>query len=226
MEKKKSNKKIVERIILIIGVIVILYLIYVIRNAVILSAIDGRIAKYENSTNLYKKVVTEKNGIVRTSAEIYFKDGVDKTIFNAENGKTMIQIDGKDTHKIFIEPDKKASISKGQAEKSMIANFADSYYGVLGVFKNSLMTLITTEEVNGKECYKITGYLDNFIVSQDIKGLPTVYIEKDTGLAIKYVENLKDGTVNTINYEYKFNVVTDDDLKEPDISEYDVQYYN
>ena len=53
-----------------------------------------------------------------------------------------------------------------------------------------------------------------------------MYINKETGLVEKIVEKVKNNNeISEISYsyEYSFNTVTDNDLVEPDISEYKVQ---
>ena len=55
------------------------------------------------------------------------------------------------------------------------------------------------------------------------------YVEKDTGLPIKLVEKIEEnGAIKEHITEYKveFDCVTDEDLVEPDISEYKIQENN
>ena len=65
--------------------------------------------------------------------------------------------------------------------------------------------------------------MDSMIAVAEIKGFPSVYIEKDTGLPVKYEQTLEDGRVITTTYEFAFGVVTDEDMEMPDISEYDIE---
>ena len=55
----------------------------------------------------------------------------------------------------------------------------------------------------------------------------TIYLNKETGLAVKTIETVKkeDGTTEewVTTYEQKFDVVTDDDMKEPDTLEFTIQ---
>lgn len=90
---------------------------------------------------------------------------------------------------------------------------------------NSVCSSIKSAECNGKECYKIQEfYSSNFLY---LEGGSTMYIEKGTGLPVRIesgVISTNNGTTNTlIDYQYKFNCVTDEDLKEPDVNEYKIQ---
>ena len=52
------------------------------------------------------------------------------------------------------------------------------------------------------------------------------YAEKATGLPVKYVEIVEENgqkTENVTEYEYRFNCVTDEELAEPDESQYELQ---
>lgn len=53
-----------------------------------------------------------------------------------------------------------------------------------------------------------------------------IYVDKDTGLTVKRIEQIiEDGNIkeNITTCEYKFNEVTDEDIKEPDALEYKIQ---
>ena len=73
------------------------------------------------------------------------------------------------------------------------------------------------EKVNNKKCYKIR--IDKNLI---------VYIEKDTGLVLKKKEGYitKEDKVkdkNIIEYLYEFNNVTEEDMKEPNLEEYEIK---
>lgn len=72
------------------------------------------------------------------------------------------------------------------------------------VFSESLKTKIKSVENEGKECYEMT-----------LENGTTLFVEKETGLIIKFVEN---ETTTTITYE--FDIVTDRDIQEPDLTGY------
>lgn len=52
------------------------------------------------------------------------------------------------------------------------------------------------------------------------------YVEKDSGLPIKLIEIINNNGENiekVITYKYEFNIVTDEDIKEPNSQEYKMQ---
>ena len=88
----------------------------------------------------------------------------------------------------------------------------------------SLFSSITSENCNGRDCYRIA------IKEPDGNSLvPIYYIDKETGLTIRSLgtgARLKnDGERDDFisDYQYEFDIVTDEDFIEPDISEYEIQ---
>ncbi len=223
-KEQKNGRKVLRGIFLILGIIVIIYLIFIIRNSIILNTLHNKNMAYESSNNVYKRVISEKADGKIVEAEVFYKDGTDKTIVRYNGKEKFIQIDSKSTHKFFALESKKATVqdNQGLVSKSQIVDFTETSYGFWGVFFNGATNLITTEEVNGIECYKITGPMDSMIASGEGVGFPSVYIEKETGLPVRFEETLKDGRVIETTYEFRFDVVTDKDLEEPDLSEYEI----
>jgi len=91
----------------------------------------------------------------------------------------------------------------------------------------SLLSRITTENCNGKECYKIdTSYSQDILYSENKEA--TFYIDKETGLLVRILNGTEISesrdTVNTLtDYYYEFDNVTEQDLTEPDITQYKIQ---
>ena len=82
----------------------------------------------------------------------------------------------------------------------------------------SAISSITSEEVNGKDCYQIVG----------LNGA-NYCIDKETGLVLRSIGEIAVGNdkgeqVDRVtDFRYEFDVVTDDDFIEPDISEYEIR---
>ena len=224
-KKEKKNNKVVRGIIVTLGIIIIIYLIFIIRNSIILNTLHNKNMSFRGNTNIYKRVISEQVDGRVMDAEVFYKDGTDKTILSYDGEEKLIQIDTSNRHMLFSEENRKAIIqdTQGVVSKSQIVDFTETSYGFLGVFVNGATNLITTEKVGDIECYKITGPMDSMIAVAEIKGFPSVYIEKDTGLPVKYEQTLEDGRVITTTYEFAFGVVTDEDMEMPDISEYDIE---
>ena len=77
-----------------------------------------------------------------------------------------------------------------------------------------------------KQCYELSSlYNSNFMYSENKKEIKA-YIEKDTGLPIKLIEVVNENGKNVENvttYKYQFNIVTDEDMQEPNNQEYVLQ---
>lgn len=89
---------------------------------------------------------------------------------------------------------------------------------------------IKSETLNGIDCYIVNGFHVANMLTSDFN-VPWFYIEKETGLVIRHSDGTRtneDGTstVIVVDCEYKFNVVTDEDLLEPDISKYTIKENN
>lgn len=83
---------------------------------------------------------------------------------------------------------------------------------------NSILTSIKTVKIDGKEFYEVSGkYSPSTLYSENTEKI-SVYVEKETGLTIKKVEIINENgqkVENTTTFEYKFDSVTDEDVKEP-----------
>ena len=109
-------------------------------------------------------------------------------------------------------------------ERNIIINYA-SYNNIFELIYNSIVSRIYTDTLDEKECYVIESTANsNFLYGEDVINVK-VYIEKDTGLCLKMVEvydkNNEIKEYETLR-EYKFDSITDEDMKEPDISEYTI----
>ena len=83
---------------------------------------------------------------------------------------------------------------------------------------NSILTSIKTVKIDGKEFYEVSGkYSPSTLYSENTEKI-SVYVEKETGLTIKKVEIINENgqkVENITTFEYKFDSVTDEDVKEP-----------
>ena len=75
-----------------------------------------------------------------------------------------------------------------------------------------------TVKIDGKEFYEVSGkYSPSTLYSENTEKI-SVYVEKETGLTIKKVEIINENgqkVENITTFEYKFDSVTDEDVKEP-----------
>ena len=87
----------------------------------------------------------------------------------------------------------------------------------MDVLKTSFLNIITTQNINGKECYRIENYFNDV-------GNSTIFYDKETGLTLmvddKYTREAYNGP---IEYKYDFNNVDDSVFEEPDINLYEIK---
>ena len=222
--KKFSNRiKTLKTILLVILLIVIMSIG---RNIVIIVSLNNKISNYASSTNYYIKAYNYSADDLIIS-EWYKKDEkyVRKLKFFSETtnggagaGISVDYYNGK-TVNSYMEMSKKVAILNKQDNilQPIIPNKLETN-NLFHFILTSIFSSITTERCNDKNCYQILHF-----------GGAISYIDKETGLVIR---TIGEGTVSTDNgemvdtitdYQYKFDVVTDDDFIEPDISEYEIQ---
>ena len=80
-------------------------------------------------------------------------------------------------------------------------------------FIENVITAITTSiekvDLNGKECYMLRDRNDN----------TEKFIDVNTGLAIKMIDNKNN---RTVDYEYVYGIVEDSDVERPDTTGYKI----
>lgn len=211
-----SKKKIFKILGVILLVVVAIFLIHTIRNYIIITDLQNKIADYSNSTNYYiKSVATESNGTVVTM-EYYKKDNKEAVFLernlNEEISKIVMYNNGQRTDTFWDNKEGKiAQLNSGTIIEVNIYNFTETY-NKWQTLLGSIFTSIKSTNYNGKECYIIKGFLSSLsLTSEDAE----TYIEKDTGLYLKAIDEYR-----TTERKYEFNKVDDSIFAEPDISQY------
>lgn len=227
--KKFSNKMKILKIILL--VILIVFIGIMGYKFIIIKSMQGKISKYKDITNFHV-TMTKYSGDSIVIDNLYHKDGKyahyvkmigqyndeisTKEIISFTNGNTYMAVD-----------DIKIAILGGMptASSDSVYNFLET--GNIGEMIVGLFTTnISSVKCNDKDCYKI----DNFKTSELLfpeQGL-CVYIDKETGLLVRVEQGDRNNATGGIftsvtDYQYEFDTVTDEDLKEPDIKEYKIQ---
>lgn len=213
-EKIKTKKHILRKVLLILLILLIIFLILTLRRFIIFNKI-GNLAKDKvNSTNYY----AEKVSIQGNTAEItksYNKDS--KYLTEHEFFETNIE----EKRKITVYQDEKDQIGIIQSGETKIAIVNGTVLGgIVGVntFQTYEMNIwyrlllaatsrITSEQCNNKECYLI----------EPAKGWK-IWIDKETGLIVRQIN----GSTVTDSY-YEFDIVKDEDIIKPDISDCKIQ---
>lgn len=231
MEKRKM--KVWKILLLVLAILLVLFIIDTGRKMFIIKDLQNKVSQYTNQTNYYMKSY-EYQGPIITISETYKKDNRDLTsITNVSEERIMrltnFKKDDRVTTYIDIPNDKIAIVNSDAipAEfKVMDWLYTENTWQFI---VRSIKSSIQTEECNGKECYKIqVGCFELFCFDDHKEDLD--YFEKETGLLVRR----KNGTIginnektdSIVDYYYEFGTVTDEHLKEPNISEYKIQENN
>ena len=208
---KKSKHGVAKAIVILIGLIVLAYLIFVMRNYFIIRDIKTKASEYKDITNYTYKSKTEELEITVTKKDNITR--IDLNRFAEEDRNTIIW---------YNEEDKESIISFPEQKKARITNFSDVTASAPFLYANDdmylgvesdgriLYTWIYTDEFNGKECYVICS-------SKNDKE----WIEKDTGIVVKResgdlgTSEITDIEVNTVKEVYK-----------PDLTGYEITENN
>lgn len=234
--------KLWKKFLIILLIVVVIFVIFTLRKMFILISLDNRVSTLENTKdNIHVKVVSERDDIYKSNVSgVYIKDDINKSINTIErlDGEKieLVQITYPNERKLFMNNGTKKTLNvyqekapirgsdielteENQASYSVLVNLA-STDNLRARIVTSIMTKVNKVELDGRECYKLSGkYGTTFMYEPDTK-MVYAYIEKETGLLLKLVELMNDGKEYITTYEYKFDIVTDEDLKEPDASEY------
>ena len=221
MEKKKM--KLWKKILIIILIIVILLLIHIVRNLIIINKISSKLSKLESSDN-YKLTSYLYNGNNFTIMNYYFKNGksLEKNILISSDGNQKLEVvkifDGENRETYTISDDKSVNFVDSEKYVEIVRFFNELDTG--DFWNNIIMATITrisSEECNGRKCYMATTLFPNDHYR--------LYYDKETGLIVRDETSsfsTEDGIkVNCIKDSfYEFDVVTDNDLIDSNISEY------
>lgn len=220
---EKNKMKLWKKILIIIGIIFIIFIIHTVRNMIIISSLENKVAKYIDSKNHYEKIIND-SGQTTTVTKYYCKDEnavthLETTVkATGEVRKLSNYYKGEKTNTYIDANGDKIAIldSNGLPSKIMIIsmNFDDNFWTLLQV---SVTSFIKSEEYNGRQCYSIKGsFLDE------------CYIEKETGLMVRAIQGTSEDENGNkydivVEYYYEFDNVDDSVFIEPDISEYKIQ---
>lgn len=203
MEKKKRSVKMI--ILFIVVVLAVILLIHIFRNYSILKKIEGKqeeILKSENYSYTIENKINEK-----TVVERYYKDGKSIEVLKLED-TTVITWRDKDTREVVrLFPNiLKANVYKEEYTLSFFDITIPYMVTKDTAIALSLVSFITSEEFDGKDCYVIKS-----------KG-EKLYINKEDGTILK-------ATSKDVDVEYKkwtFNKLTEDDVARPNVTGYEI----
>ncbi len=224
IKKFSSKLKILKTIILIMILIFIGTIGY---KFIVIKSMQDKVKQYSDITNFH---ITKKSYCYDTitTQETFNKDEnyiirIKRVKEDGENREIIITKSGNNY--ITSGEAKVASLNSMQIVSSeKVYNYLETES--LGEFLYGLLisSKISSVKCNGKDCYKIENFKVSGVLFPEY-GM-CLYIDKETGLIVRTEEGTSDseGKIYTqvSDYKYEFNTVTDEDLKEPDISEYKI----
>lgn len=227
---KKFNKKLKTLKIILIGILLIFLFSYI-RNIIILVSLNNKVSEYTSSTNYYMKSISHSDEDL-IIIENYKKDDryIRKLKVLSEisrsgitdycNGETVNTYADMKLYKDGEEElsTKTAKLNKTDTQPKPVIPNDIEINNPIKLFIIPLISTITSEKLNEKDCYKIEMHFLNSDSGD------TYYIDKETGLMIRktyIVNNMQNNRISDIQYE--FNTVTDEDFAEPDISDYEIE---
>lgn len=212
MEKKQ--KKIWKKVLILALVILVLILVATLRKFIIFTKLENTGRNIKDSNNYYVEIRSlqgdslgftksyNKDSKYITTRQFYSKD--------IDTIRRLTIYDDNKEHIGFIQSgeNKVALMDKNVLGGEVKVNTFSTYdMGNWLKFQLAFLSKIRTEECNNTECYVI----------EFAQGWRQ-WIDKKTGLIIREINN----DIMT-NYSYEFDVVKDEDISKPDISEYKVQ---
>lgn len=244
--RKVRTKSRVKSILIAIGLIVIILILAYLIKFIKISNIMGKAEKSLKSQNYYCEKQESAGENSASVSKTYYKDGkykITREIYS-DDGKELISAEygevGSDEKKIVNEKEKTVTIYKGDISKILnkeenikFDRFSleerKSIYANLG--KTFLMSITSDSYDSNKEYYILR---DKF----DKRNSWEVWLDKETGLVIREInrggsrsyitgtEIVKKESDAIEKYKYDFGIVSDDDVKVPDFSEYKIEYQN
>lgn len=212
MEKKKM--KLWKKILLVLLAIFLLFSIYVIRNFIIIFNIVNVAKEYATKTNYLVNMYSVQNNNI-SIMKSYNKDGKYLTVLETkvddvnEIRKLTKFRNEIDSVAIIQAGDKKYAMSDDNVLGSLqVVTFGSiTDMNILQKFLFSAIIRINTDECNSKECY----YME---MADGWK----LWVDKENGTIIREING---GFVTERKYE--FDVVKDEDIVKPDISDCEIQ---
>lgn len=241
IEEKKLEKKKVKYIkkynrrlkilkislLSIVFILVVLFAVFPGRNMVIIASLkDKAEISNQKSDNMYTKISHYSSIASPMTFEYYCKDGIVKSIITTSGlgATTTTEYMYPDQSRVFTDgPDGKTLTIWNSIEDGYVSPIpTDLYYNsIKDLFSISMKSKIETIKLDGKECYVISNTFD----TEETK--IEYYVDKDTGLWLKTIQRglVQEQSQSTyratvIEYEYSFGTVTDEDMQEPDATEY------
>jgi len=213
--KKYSNK--MKLLKTILSIIVIVYLLFVARNAIIITSLSIKANSIINEDNYYVKEIAYFGGSLNTLE--YYKKGSDHLAIRdikydfsptVNNVRLIHYKKGDEVIEMYETEGRKYQNVIRDSNRNAMDYYIFPIINIGENLKLAFFTGIETRKCNGKECY--------LIKTNDVQW----YYDKQTGILVRVIgddiENNSFGYSTVGDWEYKFNVVQDSDIQRPDMT--------
>lgn len=230
ISEKKINKEMQTlkiAMISIISFIVLVFVILILRKMFIINNLKSSVKQYTYKDNIYAKICNYSDHL--TIDQIFLKDNktfIKHNIYGENSQSSMIISKSEKETDIFLDTGitKIATLNADYNTEFSVIEYLNELsvkdYLSLIIFSN-----VTKEYCNGSECYKISNipeYIDSEIATNK-----NIYFDKNTGLVTRSISksnpNLNINKDYVTDYEYKFDIVKDEDMVSPNIEDYEIQ---
>ena len=214
-----NKKKVLKIILLVVLLIIAAFVVYTLRNFIIVKGLQNKIAKYTSISN-FSATINQPFTDDSTNVLInYYQDGNKQAVIlqrTDSNGEVikMSQYNNGERCDIFwdTKDSKTAQLNVDNTISVQLTNSLETGNDWQTLLACTFAVIKSTK-YNGKDCYSITNYMSPLFMNGTEKN--EVYVDKETGIAIK---NIMDNQIT--EKEYNFNTVDEAVFTEPDIGQY------
>lgn len=238
--KKIRIKTRIKSILLALGIIALIFFIIFLNNFLKINTIMNNAEKSLKSNNFYKET-TQLLGNNETSVrKEYYKDGKYKSIYMiySDNGIETQSIEyaniNSDERTYIYESEKKAIIEKGNISEMKNDNIKNVPFVTS---RNNLFERIGTTFVYSIHTDTFDSNKEYYVLRNRFQknNMWEIWIDKETGLPIKEISKssvksffidtdvIKEFSDTIQSYKYEFNIVTDEDVNIPSLSNYTIE---
>lgn len=209
-----KSKKILKFILIILLIFLFIFLIDLARKVYIINEYNEKGLEYYGSTNFRKKIYRTDGyyEILRNGDKIISTDADENGILTlySEKGNCWMISNMKDSDDIMKKTAVKVD-NLNTLNSFSIVSVPLNTNNLWETIKVAFSAKISTEYVHDIECYK-------FYFSNDFQ----MYIDKERSLIVKELN----GSIQDLFIEYEFNNVKDEDIKLPDLTDYELKEAN
>ena len=239
--KRIRRKSLIKSIFIAISIIISLIFIFYLNKFIIINKIINKAEETLKSNNIYKETRQEMADGSVSIKEEYYKDGKYKSVWKiySDEGmdeKIVTYANLNSDERITLYNNKTGTVEKGNITKLM--NSESSLKFVPFIKKENLFSRIGKTFLMSIDTYTYEDECYCLKYQYEKPQKWEIWIDKKTYLPIKQINRnsektffqgtdvVKDIRDTTQNYKYEFGIVTEEDVQVPDISDYEIEYFN